>query len=225
MAVKRGFGRLHKPDDRDKSFHVRELLAGVKEEYPIKSRHWWANGWWGNQGKTSMCVAYSWIHWLEDGPVTHTPRVPGKTLIDPVDVYNHAQSVDEFPGNAYNGTSVRAGAKVMRELGYISSYWWAWDIETAINAILELGPIVVGTNWYSGMSDLDEKGFMSTNGRNLGGHAYVINGVYVDGERFRIKNSWGRRWGKKGFAWMSFSVLEQLIREDGEICLAKEIAS
>jgi C1A family cysteine protease len=56
----------------------------------------------------------------------------------------------------------------------------------------------------------------------LGGHAYVINGIDIDKKLFRIKNSWGQRWGKNGFAFISFTDMEKLIRENGEICIAAE---
>jgi C1A family cysteine protease len=56
----------------------------------------------------------------------------------------------------------------------------------------------------------------------MGGHAYVINGVNTKTQLFRIKNSWGRNWGQKGRAFISFSDMTRLIREGGEICLGTE---
>ena len=56
----------------------------------------------------------------------------------------------------------------------------------------------------------------------MGGHAYVINGIDTKKQLFRIKNSWGRNWGVKGSAYISFANMQRLIRENGEICLAVE---
>jgi len=39
-------------------------------------------------------------------------------------------------------------------------------------------------------------------GGMFGGHAVVIAGYDEDGN-FLVKNSWGRRWGNRGFIWVS----------------------
>ena len=42
---------------------------------------------------------------------------------------------------------------------------------------LNVGPVVVGTNWYYGMFYPDTTGLIKIRGGLAGGHAYVINGV------------------------------------------------
>ena len=79
-------GRLYIPDERDKKFKLKSIIA---EPSTRTSRNWWANGWWGNQGMTSQCVAYSWTHWVHDGPVS--PKTKIKPIIDPSIVYSEAQ--------------------------------------------------------------------------------------------------------------------------------------
>jgi hypothetical protein len=126
-------------------------------------------------------------------------------------------------GNSYDGTSVRAGAKVLQNAGFISIYNWAWDLNTTINSILTLGPVVAGTWWTRDMFYPDKNGIISANGDKIGGHAYLLDGVNIERKIFRIKNSWGRNWGKNGFAYISFDDMEKLILDDGEICLATEM--
>jgi hypothetical protein len=157
---------------------------------------------------------------MEDGPTTHKLVPP--PAIDPVVVYNRAQLIDQWPGENYDGTSVRAGAKVLQERDVVGNYHWATDVSDIINAVLTTGPVVLGTRWYEGMSRPDSHMILHPTGEILGGHAYVLNGVSLSRGLFRMKNSWGRNWGKNGRAYISFDAVDQLLGEQGEACLAIE---
>ena len=222
-----GLGRLFKPDDRDEAYHIRTLLTPDKMEAGRDFRLWWPHGWWGNQGETSMCVEYAWQHWLADGPVSQIGSkergTSGEPIIKPIGtLYHEAQKIDEWPGEDYEGTSVRAGAKVLQDRGYIGSYHWAWDLETVIDAVISLGPVVMGTNWYWNMFDAWKEP-ISVSGDLAGGHAWKIDAADRKSAIIRAKNSWGRDFGFHGFFYMSFEDLERLINEDGEACIATEL--
>ena len=218
--VVRPLGRIYIEDPRDKKYLIenRLQLPSVKP----KTMYWNANEWWGNQGNTSQCVGYAWAHWVEDGPITHGGTPP---IVKPSIIYREAQKIDEWIGENYDGTSVRAGAKYLKNIGRITSYLWTYDLNTLISTVLTKGPVVVGTNWYSSMSRPDNNGLIRANGVVIGGHAYVINGVDTVKQQFRIKNSWGRSWGKQGHAFISFNDMNKLIRQNGEVCLAIEKSS
>lgn len=219
-------GRVYIPDERDKKFLIKNILPKTLDQKPgIDFKYWWPSGWWGDQGTTPHCVAYSWVHWLVEGPTTQLRRRFRKGIIpyDPPTLYNEAQKVDEWVGENYAGTSVRAGAKILRSRGFISSYAWAWDLDTTIQAILTKGPVVVGTTWLYDMFFPDKNGIIKASGDFMGGHAYLLDGINVNKKMFRIKNSWGKSWGKKGFAYISFDDMEKLILDNGEVCLAVEI--
>lgn len=213
-----GLGRLIVKDENDHNYLIKSILP--KAAPTRTSRYWYANGWWGDQGSEPQCVGYSWAHWVEDGPVTQAGVAP---IESPVVIYKQAQLLDAFPGQNYEGTTVRAGAKHLQSRGYISTYLWAWDLHTLVEAVLEKGPVVVGTYWYYDMFTPDAKGLIKVSGAIAGGHAYLINGVNTKTRLFRIKNSWGKSWGVKGHAYISFDDMEKLIKQDGEICLAIEL--
>ncbi len=220
--LKSQLGRYAKPDERDKQFLISSMLP--KKLPGIDYKYWWTNGWWGNQGYEPQCVAYSWSHWLAAGPITQKDsRKGGKAPYNTEHLYNEAQKIDRWTGEDYDGTSVRAAAKVLHSSGYISGYNWAWDVETTVNTLLTLGPVVVGTWWHRDMFYPNDKGVITATGDKLGGHAYLLDGVNVKKKLIRIKNSWGREWGKNGFAYISFDDMDKLIKDYGEVCLATEI--
>lgn len=214
-----GLGRNRTLDARDEAYPIRALLP--KSVAGVNHRYWWDQGWWGDQDRYPHCVAYAWLHWMEDGPHTVAPRRPGQGPgADPVAVYREAQTIDEWPGEGYDGTSVRAGAKVLQRLGFIREYRWGWTLDDLVDAVLTLGPVVVGTWWYSGMFWPSSEGIIRVQGYRAGGHAYLINGLSLRTGMARVKNSWGRGWGRSGRAWIPLEDLERLIREDGEVCIA-----
>ncbi len=215
------FGRIEAVDERDNQF---PMSAAIPTEVSAREwRYWNDQQWWGDQGRRPWCVAYAWLHWAEDGPVTH--KIAPPPLASPRFVYERSQQIDEWPGENYSGTSVRAGAKTLREIGVISAYHWATSVPHIIEAVLERGPVVIGSRWYQNMSTPQRIGrynFLIPTGSVLGGHAYVLNGVNVVKEFFRMKNSWGRDWSDDGRAVISFDDLQILLDTGGEACLAVE---
>ena len=214
------FGRRPAPDPRDANFPMRALLP--RERSARTYRYWNASGYWVDQGDRPICVGASWCAWLEDGPVTQGGIAP---ILSPERIYSEAQAVDEWPGAEpdYEGTSVRAGAKVLKTRGFITEYRWATTLDEIVQALLEVGPVVMGTNWYSGMMDTDDEGFLHVGGTIVGGHAYKLDGVNVPARVVRGKQSWGRAWGRQGFFYLGFNDLAGLLAADGEACLAAEV--
>lgn len=221
-------GRIRIEDERDAMYPMALALpdtwaAGSPTDKAMERgwRYWWPDGWSGNQGYTPHCVAYAWCHWGEDGPRTREPFGRGEgPFHNPASIYNAAQSRDRWPGSNYDGTSVRAGAKVLQDLDYIESYHWAVTFDDIVRAILTAGPVVVGTWWYESMYEVRGDGFLEVSGTAVGGHAYVLNGVNENAEKFRMKNSWGESWGDGGMAWIGFEDMEELFEEGGEACIA-----
>lgn len=207
-------GRLVSKDERDNRY-----LLAKKRAAGIESRFWYMPPAL-DQGNTSSCVGHAWAHWLMAGPTTNKPPMTAFEL------YQLAQRVDEWPGEepAYEGTSVRAGAKVLQGLGHVTGYQWAYNAETVIAHVLTTGPMVLGTNWYMGQfTPHDKTGVMELSGGNVGGHAYLIAGVSRRTGLARILNSWGVGWASNGRAWLRFADLDRLLAEDGEAAVAIEV--
>lgn len=212
-------GRIYHRDERDDNYPVAPLLA-TKRATDSK-KFWFSDGWWGDQGATPHCVAYSWAHFIQDGPKLGS--IYQKQLMDTNRLYCEAQKHDPWPGDCetplYDGTSVRAGAKVLQDWGYIEEYRWAKTADEVASAILVQGPVVVGTTWRNDMFSPNAEGFIKPTGGSAGGHAYLLNGVDLEKGLFRIKNSWGKYWGKGGHALISMEDMDALLKDFGEACI------
>ena len=112
----------------------------------------------------------------------------------------------------------------MTGFGRLKSYVWAFSLQPAVEWVLTQGPVVLGTNWYSSLSQPDGQGIarITATARVIGGHAYLLRGVDTRKALARCSNSWGDGWGKSGDFFLPFRDLERLIHEDGEACSAVE---
>ena len=222
MSTERHFhGVRFAEDARDENYRVSRLSLPPVDGTSV---HWWADSWWGDQGATPHCVAFSFTHWLNDGPHLQSLFPGRRPGVDTTHIYCEAQKIDEWEGDCenpphYDGTSIRAGAKVMQAHGFVENYYWARSLDELVHALFAVGPAVIGTYWFSDMTLPDRDGFMHPKGWLQGAHATVVNGVDLNNGVLRIKNSWGRDWGLGGHAYMRFEDFETLIGMWADICV------
>jgi hypothetical protein len=213
----RAFGRLVVPDARDATFPMGAVLM-TTPTITVKTRVW-RTGPILDQGDTSQCVAYSWKQYLQCSPLRQG------YFLKPDFIYELAQQRDDFQGENYDGTSVRAGAKVLQRLGFIENFRWATSVADIKNWLLGRGPVVFGTDWLECMSNPGKGGVLdfATPGDSQGGHAYLCIGWNEKKGLFRFVNSWGPDWGDKGYFWIRPQDVEALIKgSSGEACAAVE---
>lgn len=211
-------GRLVQFDERSRNFPVREVLA--EPAYRSAS---WDVGEWLDQGTEGACVGFAWTHELIAIPIPigGLDNQWAREII-----YWEAQRIDPWPGGAYpgaspfyEGTSVLAGVKVCANLGFINEYRWAFGLDDVRLTLGNFGPLVLGLNWYEGMFDTDQSGFITPTGRNAGGHAILAVSVNEEERWVRLHNSWGKSWGIDGTCRIRFDDLDRLLREQGEACV------
>lgn len=220
-----GLGRrVSKPDPQ------RRARFALETPTPKVTARTWVSRGVLDQKNTSQCVAYAGYKYLTTSPVINHPKE------DPLQIYKECLKVDEWAGeDLEGGTSVAALFKILKILGYVSEYKWAFDAETVVNHILTTGPVVMGTSWYREMFKPHKiTGYLDCSGPNEGGHAWLANGANKNRKNprmnggsygaIRMINSWGPNWGPHdGRAWISFSDLEKLIKDEGEACVATEV--
>jgi hypothetical protein len=216
-----GLGRRAHRDPRDHNYWLLDAMPRVLQRPSVK--YWPFMRDPLDQGQTGTCVGHGWKGWMLAAPVTRTTPDAEPTAMT---IYREATTLDEWAdndGDLQAGTSVRAGAKALLARGHIREYRWCWDLKTAVDFLLTGGPVVIGVNFYEGMFDLDANGFMGVGGNFVGGHCMLLLGANEPRRVVRGLNSWGKGWGQKGRFWMTFSDLERLISENGEVCAAVEI--
>lgn len=206
-------GRQWYPDERDHRYKIEGAPRRMNPDHGWQ--YWSREGWWGDQGLHPWCVAYAMLHYVADGPAKWQQENPA---VSPELLYCEAQKKDPWVGDCsnpqYDGTTLRSGAKVLRELGIISEFRWAFTFEEVIGALATQGPLVIGTSWYSGMTWPSEANVLLPAGAFEGGHAYVLNGVDLSREVVRVKNSWGQGWADEGSAWLTFEGLRFLMEDE-----------
>lgn len=206
-------GRNPSFDDRSKRYSVRRIV----DERPLSSMFWSGPPVVLDQGNLSACVGFSWCHWLGSypDPICCFNNDDGESY------YRQAQTLDDWPGENYEGSSILAGAKTVlqRFPGVYDSYYWAKDLHELLLALTYVGPVVLGINWYSNMFEPDH-GRLHVKGANVGGHAIMAIGHNLEDRTVTLFNSWGPDWGNNGQAYITYDDIARLLKEDGEACIA-----
>lgn len=206
-------------DDRNEDFRIRQLdcFATGSERKNI----WRHKIVWLDQGREGACTGFGTGHALASTPHPHYD------ITDAVaqEIYHLAQRNDEWAGEDYEGSSVNGAMKAARLLKRISEYRWCRTLSEVRHALSYHGPLIIGVNWYEGMFDTDQDGFIYITGRVAGGHALALVGyVTLNGAHFyRLENSWGPSWGERGGCWIRESDLQRLLDEQGEFVYPKKI--
>jgi hypothetical protein len=167
-------------------------------------------------------VAFAWTDFLSAAPKkTTAKKLVAESVID--ELYHRAQQLDEWPGEAYNGTSVRGGAKAMQERGLIGEYLWGTTVEELRAFVANRGTVVIGSDWYEEMFYPEQHGgYLVAEGAMAGGHAWLVIGYAAAKDEFTMVNSWGKTWGKGGTAKIKAADMQKLLDAGAEMCTAIE---
>lgn len=203
-----GFRQL--PNPKDDHYKLSKIMAAPTVEHVSKS---WRRGDTLDQKATSACVGFSSFQFQVSEPFVKSPK------LSPEEIYWEARNNDEFPGNADEGTSIRAGLEVLRRHGIIAGYYWAESADQALEYLIRFGPLLFGTDWYEGMFAPDESGVLHLDGSIVGGHAWFAHAGRWNSKtgagRITGLTSWGKDWGFDGDFELSLSDIDQLFRQGG----------
>lgn len=199
-------------------FAMSVKAESIRTDRPLRS--WaWKRHLWLDQGQEGACTGFGAAHALGAGQYWRTlDNAQARQF------YKGAQRYDEWPGEAYEGSSVLGAMEYLHhETGFVREYWWATNLIEVLHAIAFYGPVEMGSVWRTGMMNThDERGFIRNEGGIVGGHAYCLAAVDIPRSRVRLDQSWGQSWGVNGSAWLSFDDLANLLAEQGECALPRK---
>lgn len=221
--LQKGSGRYPgPPDNRDHQLgaHIERLPAPL-----VKGSKVWANRLVLDQGSEGACVGFSRVQSINSAPHTHHYDNAFAFAL-----YRLAQKLDEWPGEDYEGTSVRVGAKAAQRRGLISAYAFTESVRELATRILNKGPVVIGINWRTGPDNPNFRNnyyIRPMDSELRGGHAICVDGVRWNDDKhdyFRLINSWGRDWSFHGRCRVTREDMEAWLGEqDVAGCTATEV--
>jgi hypothetical protein len=134
-----------------------------------------------------------------------------------------ALSLKEFPYSRSNGclpapsASVIASARDFKVDGLVVLN--AKNIEDIRGKLAQGDPVVItfhtsrSFHRLRGSRTYDDPTFVNKDDDLNGWHAMTLVGYDDSRQAFRLINSWGRGWGDHGYAWISYSLFQPLVRE------------
>ena len=106
----------------------------------------------------------------------------------------------------------------LEKRGYIKDWVHTCSLHTALR-LLVAGPISIGVSWYQSMFEPDAADTIHVDEASglAGGHQLEVLALDVEGQRVQICNSWGPDWGADGRAWLSWTDMDLLLHEGGDV--------
>jgi hypothetical protein len=207
-------------DVRSLSYGIRPTLPGSA---PLADRMW-PVGPVLDQGTEGQCVGCAVV---DAWNAMHPADTAGPLYLeDAGELYHRAQELDAVPGEDYSGTSVLAGMQAAVEAGLFGGYRWAFGTRDVAQAVLQVGTVVVGVPWLSGMYDTGPGGLVTLAGEDRGmGHCLAVVGLRLKGPQgqpgpfFVWQNSWGSGYGDGGLGYIHHRDLAELLHGVGEAAI------
>lgn len=177
-----------------------------------------------DQGREGSCTGFA-LSAVVNLLLRHR-RERSRKIASPYMLYTMARRHDEWPGDKYDGSSLRGALRGFYNNGACEHKYWPslemtdLDIHAAKNArnvtlgayyrlrpilsdyhaaITETGVIYASAAVHAGWENPVKGTIEAREGAQL--HAFAIVGY--DDEAFLVQNSWGRKWGRGGLArWL-----------------------
>lgn len=201
-------------DQQSQLFPARSL---VPRGLPLVTKTWGRPSAY-DQGQTSQCVIYTGKGQINTSPFRTPWNYLKRRTYNCDKMYRIAQSMDEWPGSSYDGTSVLAGQKAMKSEGFIKEYRWCFGLDDVLQVLSHYGGVGIGITWYNSMFTTRPYGMLNvdTTSGIAGGHAVELHGINIGYKYVIGTNSWGTDWGYNGRFRIKWADLDKLLKDWGE---------
>lgn len=170
-----------------------------------------------DQGETPHCVGFAGAQWGNTLPIND--KFGNQ---DGHNFYYSCKVIDGEP-NQENGSDSRSLAKTLKSAGRLNTYAFAANVDEIIQWLMTKGPVLVGTDWYTGMFNPNSRGFVEPTGNIEGGHMYLAIGYNPLTEVIEYLNSWSNAWGINGRFYMHKRDAVKVFANQGEGLVAVEL--
>lgn len=211
-------------DQQDYAYHLSmEAIRTRGPAYPprLENRHRYPAVF--DQENVPACVghagaAYAAMAWWD--------KLSDLVEFSRLGLYKWAQRKDHVPGTNYPGTTLRALCKVLTKWGGCLEKDWEWGEEHPVmwaranawryrfaryerlqpdqipHAVHRFHGVLASASVHPGWSvPCEENDYFIEPQKAEGNlHAFVINGYDEDGAFYWVHNSWGAKWGDRGYA-------------------------
>jgi hypothetical protein len=185
-----------------------------------------------DQGSEGACTGFA-LATVAQYLLKTRKEIPDCIPVSPRMLYEMARRHDEWPGEDYSGSSARGAMKGWHKHGVCAEEIWKYqlpdraggfnaerasdatkrplgaylrvnhkDLVAMHAAIAEVGILYVTAHVHAGWDFPDADGTIEYSTTLTGAHAFAL--VAYDEHGFWLQNSWGSRWGRKGFARISY---------------------
>ena len=198
-------------DVRNRNYPMRELLP----DQPPKTKLW-ARGKAYDQGQKPWCVGETFKGILNTRPNSSLVAWRIRSKYDAGEIYHGAQLNDDWPGEAYDGTSASGACKYLQSQGRIKEYRWCFGVDDVLDTLSHHGPVAIGVQWTQDCMATNSGGYISPSGAVVGGHEVELRGINVERGYVIGCNSWGTTWGIHGEFFLTFDSLGVLLANQGD---------
>jgi len=170
-----------------------------------------------DQGEVGSCTANALIGFLNTEP--NVPAHGPWTERGALRLYGRetANEGQPYPPNDPGGSGLEV-CKAAVQLGMISSYTHAFDVQAALRALV-LRSVITGVNWYDSFDSPDGNGLVAIapGAQVRGGHEFEGDEIDVPNELVWFMNSWGPSYGINGRFCMSWATWQTLLDQQGDV--------